>query len=145
MCCCTVPSCSSSRSTSSFNSAPTGHTLRLLSLPQFLDGLLGKLIKLRLKLSGLTSTLQAFLGDSGAQERAQTIDSALNKVESFRERIAELENNLKDASKTCFLVVTIPTKLSTAESQRLVSELTEQGIAVDDVVVNQCIRNLDGK
>ena len=124
--------------------APTGHTLRLLSLPQFLDGLLGKLIKLRLKLSGLTSTLQAFLGDSGAQERAQTIDNALHKVEAFREKISELEKSLKDSSRTCFLVVTIPTKLATAESKRLVSELIEQGIAVDDVVVNQCIGNLEG-
>ena len=40
------------------DTAPTGHTLRLLSLPKFLDGLLGKLFKIRMKLSGLVSTLQ---------------------------------------------------------------------------------------
>jgi arsenite-transporting ATPase len=126
------------------DTAPTGHTLRLLALPQFLDGLLGKLIKLRMKLSGLTSTLQAFLGDSGARERAQTIDNAMDRLEQFRERISNLEKNLKDNSKTSFLVVTIPTKLAVDESKRLVAELTSQGIAVNNVVVNQCLGKTDG-
>jgi arsenite-transporting ATPase len=126
------------------DTAPTGHTLRLLALPQFLDGLFGKLIKLRMKLSGLTSTLQAFLGDAGARERAQTIDNAMDKLESFRLRISQLEKNLKDNSKTSFLVVTVPTKLAVDETRRLVTELTSQGIAVNNVVVNQCIGKTDG-
>ena len=126
------------------DTAPTGHTLRLLALPQFLDGLLGKLIKLRMKLSGLTSTLQAFLGDAGAQERARTIDNALDRLETFRAKISNLERKLKDNSMTSFLVVTIPTKLAVEESKRLVSELTSQGIAVNDIVVNQCVGALDG-
>jgi len=46
------------------DTAPTGHTLRLLALPTFLDGFLGKLIELRAKLSGFASTLQNFLGNT---------------------------------------------------------------------------------
>jgi arsenite-transporting ATPase len=126
------------------DTAPTGHTLRLLTLPKFLDGLLGKLIKLRMRLSGLTSTLQAFLGDKGAKERTQTIDDAMDKLENFRTRIAKLESGLKDKSLTSFLVVTIPTKLAVQESKRLVAELTSQGIAVNNVVVNQCVGSFDG-
>ena len=121
------------------DTAPTGHTLRLLALPQFLDGLLGKLIKLRMKLSGVASTLQAFLGDSGAQERAQTIDNALDRLDNFRVKIKNMEVALRDQYRTKFLVVTIPTKLAVAESKRLVSDLTSQGIAVSDIVVNQCV------
>ena len=121
------------------DTAPTGHTLRLLALPQFLDGLLGKLIKLRMKLSGVASTLQAFLGDSGAQERAKTIDNALDRLDQFRVKIKNMEVALRDQSRTKFLVVTIPTKLAVAESKRLVSDLTGQGIAVSDIVVNQCV------
>lgn len=127
------------------DTAPTGHTLRLLALPQFLDGLLGKLIKLRMKLSGVASTLQAFLGDSGAQERAQTIDNALDKLDQFRIKIKNMEGALRDQFRTNFIVVTIPTKLAVAESKRLVSDLTSQGIAVSNVVVNQCVTAVGGE
>ena len=124
------------------DTAPTGHTLRLLALPQFLDGLLGKLIKLRMKLSGVASTLQAFFGDSGAQERAQTIDNALDRLDQFRIKIKNMEAALRDDSRTSFLVVTIPTKLAVAESKRLVSDLTSKGITVSDIVMNQCVTAL---
>ena len=127
------------------DTAPTGHTLRLLALPQFIDGLLGKLIKLRMKLSGLASTLQAFLGDSAAQERAQTLDTAMDKLEEFRSRISRMESRLKDGSLTNFCVVAVPTKLGVSESKRLVSELTSQGIAVNHVVANQCIGDIGGE
>lgn len=126
------------------DTAPTGHTLRLLALPQFIDGLLGKLIKLRMKLSGLASTLQAFLGDAAAKERTATLDNALDKLEEFRLKISKLEQRLKDSTETSFLVVTIPTKLAVSESKRLVSELTSQGIAVTNVVINQCVGDIGG-
>ena len=127
------------------DTAPTGHTLRLLALPQFLDGLLGKLIKLRMKLGGLTSTLQAFLGDTGAQQRAETMDNAMEKLEDFKVKMSNVEDKLKDNSMTSFLVVTIPTTLAVKESQRLVLELRRQGIAVSDIVVNQCVGKIGGE
>ena len=124
------------------DTAPTGHTLRLLALPQFVDGLLGKLIKLRMKLSGIASTLQGLLGDSGAQQRAQTIDNALDKLDTFRTKISNMESRLRDHARTNFVVVTVPTKLGVEESKRLVSELTKQGIAVNNIVVNQCVGDI---
>ena len=125
------------------DTAPTGHTLRLLALPQFLDGLLGKLINLRLKLSGLTSTLQSFFGNEEAQQRAKTIDNAVERIDRFKRKMAKLQETLKSADKTRFVVVTVPTKLGVAESKRLISELTSQGVLVSDIVVNQCISNTD--
>lgn len=127
------------------DTAPTGHTLRLLALPQFLDGLLGKLIKLRMKLSGLTSTLQAFLGDTGAKERARTLDNAMDKLEGFKTKMMKVEDRLKDSGTTNFLVVTVPTTLAVKESERLIVDLRQKGIAVSDVVVNQCIGKVGGE
>ena len=127
------------------DTAPTGHTLRLLALPQFLDGLLGKLIKLRMKLTGLASTLQAFFGSGEAQQRAQAIDSALDKLEEFRTKMTALRTRLKNTEKTSFVVVSIPTKLSVAESKRLITDLSNQGVSVTDVIVNQCVGNIGGQ
>jgi len=125
------------------DTAPTGHTLRLLALPAFLDGFLGKLIDLRMKLSGLASTLQAFFGSSEASQRAKTIDNALQKLESFRTKMSGLRNTLSDSLKTNFLIVTIPTKLGVAESKRLLTELRSQNVQVSDIVVNQCIGGMN--
>ncbi|KAG7353453.1 anion-transporting ATPase-like domain containing protein [Nitzschia inconspicua] len=127
------------------DTAPTGHTLRLLALPQFLDGLLGKLIKLRMKLSGLASTLQALFGNSQADQRARAIDNAVDRLETFRTKMSGLRSRLQDSSSTSFVVVTIPTKLSVRESKRLISELSSQGVSVTDVVVNQCVTDFDSE
>ena len=123
------------------DTAPTGHTLRLLALPQFLDGLLGKLINLRAKLSGLANTLQAFFGNEQAQQRAQTIDNAVNRLEQFKAKMMRLQQRLHDSDSTRFVVVTIPTKLGVAESKRLITELQSQDVSVSDIVVNQCVGN----
>ena len=124
------------------DTAPTGHTLRMLQLPTFIDGFLGKLIELRMKLSGLASTLQAMFGSTEAQQRAQAIDDAVSKLEEFKLQMSSLKYRLTDAESTSFVVVTIPTKLGVAESKRLMGELKSQGVAVTDIVVNQCVGSL---
>ena len=124
------------------DTAPTGHTLRMLQLPTFIDGFLGKLIELRMKLSGLASTLQAMFGNVEAQQRAKTIDDAVGKLEDFKTQMTSLKHRLTDAQSTSFVVVTIPTKLGVAESKRLMGELASQGVSVTDVVVNQCVGSL---
>ena len=124
------------------DTAPTGHTLRMLQLPTFIDGFLGKLIELRMKLSGLASTLQAMFGNAEAQQRAKTIDDAVDKLEEFKSQMTSLKHRLTDAQSTSFVVVTIPTKLGVAESKRLMGELASQGVSVTDIVVNQCVGSL---
>lgn len=121
------------------DTAPTGHTLRLLALPTFLDGLLGKLIELRMKLAGVASTLQALFGNSDAMEKKNTLENALNKLEDFRKKISDLRKKLQDPNKTNFVVVTVPTIMGVAETERLIQELTSQGVSITDVVVNQCV------
>ena len=89
--------------------------------------------------TGLTSTLQAFLGNDQAKQRASTIDTALNKLEDFRVRIQSLRSRLQNPDQTGFCIVSVPTQLSVAESKRLLTELTSQQVTVTDLIVNQCL------
>jgi len=126
------------------DTAPTGHTLRMLQLPQFLDGFLSTLLTLRSKLKGLVNTLQMFMGGNNnnnneQQQPKMNVDNALLKLEEFQYRTSQLITRLQDSISTKFVVVSIPTILSVNESQRLMTELIEEGICVSDLVVNQCI------
>lgn len=96
-------------------------------------------------LKGLASTLQALFGSAQAEQRAQAIDNAVEKLEAFKRKMGRLRTKLQDASSTSFVVVTIPTKLGVSESKRLMTELGSQGISVTDVVVNQCVDDFDGE
>ena len=45
-----------------FDTAPTGHTLRLLSLPGTMEGLISKVMGLRDRFGPMLSTVQAMMG-----------------------------------------------------------------------------------
>jgi len=127
------------------DTAPTGHTLRMLALPEFLDGFLGKLLELRMKLSGIANMLQSFLGGGdAAASRAKAVGNALSQLEEFRTQMGSLRRQLKDGDRTDFVVVSVPTKLSVNESKRLMKELCDQGVKVSNVVINQCVLGDDG-
>ncbi|KAL0744014.1 hypothetical protein Bca4012_085527 [Brassica carinata] len=53
-----------------FDTAPTGHTLRLLSLPDFLDASIGKILKLRQKITSATSAIKSVFGKEDNQPDA---------------------------------------------------------------------------
>lgn len=128
------------------DTAPTGHTLRMLALPEFLDGFLSKLLTLRQKLSGVINMVQTFMGaatgSANAEQfdnRKQSIDTALGTIEEFRSSMNTLRQTLSNDQLTNFVIVSIPTKLSVNESKRLMAELIDQKIKVSDIVVNQCV------
>ena len=62
-----------------FDTAPTGHTLRLLSLPDFLDASIGKIVRLRAKLTSATDAVKGLFGvDNSVQ------DEAMAKLEKLK-------------------------------------------------------------
>ncbi|XP_022890093.1 ATPase ASNA1 homolog 2-like [Olea europaea var. sylvestris] len=116
-----------------FDTAPTGHTLRLLSLPDFLDASIGKILKLKQKISMATSALKSVFGQ---QENQQ---NAADKLEKLRERMIKVRELFRDTNSTEFVIVTIPTAMAISESSRLCSSLKKEGVPVKRLVVNQIL------
>jgi len=60
-------------------------------------------------------------------------------LQSFQQQMQELQELLHDEASAEFCIVSIPTALSIAESERLMRELQHQGIAVRRAVINRLI------
>ncbi|VTT87547.1 Arsenical pump-driving ATPase [Halorubrum sp. DM2] len=118
------------------DTAPTGHTLRLLQLPEIMDSMLGRVMKLRQRFSGMMDGIKGMFG-GGDDDPDPSAD-----LEALRERIERLRAVLRDPAKTDFRVVMIPEEMSVVESERLVARLDEFGIPVNTLVVNRVMEGV---
>lgn len=118
------------------DTAPTGHTLRLLELPDVLDSFVGRIMTLRDRLGGVVDSVTGMFGDDEPDE----VNG--DDLEVFRERIERLRSVLRDPDQTDFRIVMVPELLSVEESERLLSRLAEFGIPVETIVVNRVMESL---
>jgi len=118
------------------DTAPTGHTLRLLQLPEIMDSMIGRVMKLRNRFSGMMDGLKGMFG-GGDDDADPTAD-----LDELQERIERLRAVLSDPAQTDFRVVTIPEEMSVVESERLVARLDEFGIPVNTLVVNRVMEGV---
>jgi arsenite-transporting ATPase len=122
------------------DTAPTGHTLRLLELPELMDSMLGRILTLKQRLSDMFDGLGGMFGGDDAADQPHQQD--LQDVEVLRERIERLRAVLRDPARTDFRIVMVPEELSVMESQRLLDRLEHFAIPVGTVVVNRVMQDL---
>ncbi|WP_435363205.1 ArsA family ATPase [Haloarchaeobius sp. DYHT-AS-18] len=120
------------------DTAPTGHTLRLLELPEIMDSMVGRMLKLRERLGGMMEGLKGMFGGGPAQEG----DGMPDDLEELQKQIERLRAVLRDPTQTDFRVVMNPEEMSVFESKRLLAQLEEYGIPVGTVVVNKVMEDL---
>jgi arsenite-transporting ATPase len=118
-----------------FDTAPTGHTLRLLTLPDFLDATVTKIVRLRQKIYGAATAVKSLFGVGDGSQ-----DEAVQKLEALKARLQEVRDLFRDEKTTEFVIVTIPTVLAISESQRLLVSLRAERVPVRRLVVNQLMR-----
>jgi arsenite-transporting ATPase len=120
------------------DTAPTGHTLRLLELPETMDSMVGTILQLRERFSGMMDNLGGMFGEDG-----QNVDTEaeIQSLHELSDRIEHLRAVLQDPTKTDFRVVMVPEELSVVESERLLAQLAEFDIPVGTVVVNRVMQD----
>jgi arsenite-transporting ATPase len=111
------------------DTAPTGHALRLLTLPQLLDEWIKVLAKMRWKYRYM---VESFSGKYNPDEG----DDFLVDMKKTVKRIEDL---LKDRKRCEFVAVTIPEDMAILETERLVSDLSNYGIKVKQLLVNNVL------
>merc|ERR1719181_1284128 len=105
-----------------FDTAPTGHTLRLLSFPELLENGLSKMGAIQGKFGGLMQMVHS-LADGEAKE-----EDMQQKVSNMRTASASVKETFTDPTKCTFVCVCIPEFLSVYETERLIQALAEHGI-----------------
>jgi len=116
-----------------FDTAPTGHTLKLLELPDQLDSWLGKLLTMRQRLSSMMGGLRSMMG--GAEQE----DNSWEMLQQTKDKIRAARIQLSDPDITQFVVVMIPEAMAVFETQRLLSNLNRWKISANHIVVNQLV------
>ncbi|GAB5353099.1 hypothetical protein AAMO2058_000009200 [Amorphochlora amoebiformis] len=115
-----------------FDTAPTGHTLRLLTFPKILQTAFGKLTALKQKFGGLLTQFAGMLQRSNTSP-----DQIMNRLEQTKKSIDVVSKLFKDPDATTFVCVAIPEFLSLFETERLVQSLAKHEIDTHNIVVNQ--------
>jgi arsenite-transporting ATPase len=118
-----------------FDTAPTGHTLRLLSLPGMIDRLLEKVLGMRAALGPLLATANTMMPGSGLPSEA----GVMEKLDEVKKVIDAVQARIHAPKETTFVCVCIPEFLSLYETERLVQELTKFDIDTHCIVVNQVL------
>ena len=116
-----------------FDTAPTGHTLRFLSLPELIEAWSGRLLRMMRVSGGIRSMLFG---------RKQS-DAMKEELERFRRRVLHVRRVLSDSSTTSFTLVTIPERMGVNETVRANQSLGEYDLPVTGCLVNRVTPELD--
>jgi|SRR5690625_4533454 len=134
-----------------FDTAPTGHTLRLLSLPEVIaawtDGLLrhnqrseqlGKVLAHLTPGRDVDNVLKGPQDPTleGLDDKGQELAKTLQARQSLFHRTRRL---LHDVESSAFYFVLTPERLPVLETKRAVDALLEVGVNVEGVVVNRIL------
>jgi arsenite-transporting ATPase len=126
------------------DTAPTGHTLRMLSTPGFISELIEKVLSISNKINSNSMLKMMISKAAGSEDMDGKVQAAKKALVDFQFQMYDLEDLFANADQTEFLIVTVPTELAARESIRLLNDLTYEApdmpIKVRNIVANQVLK-----
>ncbi|GAK10039.1 ArsA family ATPase [Geomicrobium sp. JCM 19038] len=114
-----------------FDTAPTGHTIRLLTLPELMEAWINGMLKRR---KVVTDNYSSLLNDG------EPVEDPIYQTLMERKRKFSLARTwLLDNEKTRFLYVLTPEKLPIEETDRAIEQLKKHQMDVSGLIVNKCL------
>ncbi|SDJ50929.1 ArsA family ATPase [Salimicrobium halophilum] len=121
-----------------FDTAPTGHTLRLLTLPELMTVWIDGMLEKRKKTNDNYTQL---LNDGEPVE-----DPIYDVLQKRREKFEAVREIVLDESQTNFIFVMIPERLSILETKQAIEQLHQHHFHIRDIFVNKVLpAHADGK
>jgi arsenite-transporting ATPase len=108
-----------------FDTAPTGHTLRLIRMPELMEAWIRALSRSRRAMLGV--------------EQDDKKDPIMLSLGERLERLRELRARLVSGRTTGFVLVLIPERLPIEETARALTQLDDAGVRVGALVVNRVL------
>lgn len=120
-----------------FDTAPTGHTLKFLKLPELLD----KMADTFMKMEGMLGGLMKVVSSLSTAKVSQT--EMFDRIKVIRAMINRTHDQMRDPTLTTFVCVCIPEFLSVYETERLIQDLARGDIDCSYIIVNQVLKHID--
>ncbi len=111
------------------DTAPTGHALRLLAMPEALADWL----------HALAARRREMIEEQDATRKPLDTDPVLASLQSRGSRVRAFHQRLTDAATSGFVMVLTPERLPVEETKRAVDALEKMGVAIPGVVVNRVL------
>jgi arsenite-transporting ATPase len=108
-----------------FDTAPTGHTLRLIRMPELMEAWIRALSRSRRAMLGI--------------EQDDKTDPIMVSLGDRLERLREMRARLVSGRTTGFVLVLIPERLPIEETARALTQLDEAGVRIGALVVNRVL------
>lgn len=119
-----------------FDTAPTGHTIRLLSLPELLGDWINLLIGKRKKILKLSSMAES---NEKINKKSFSSDPIINVLSKRKESIDRAKKILLDDNNLSFIYVLNAERLPIEETKKAVNILQKYGINVNTIIVNRLL------
>jgi arsenite-transporting ATPase len=120
-----------------WDTAPAGHTLRLLKLPELFLSHMEAATKFYMSMYGYIEKMKDTMR---LKESKKTLLQIIAGWEALSERIGEF---IRDGASVKYLIVTIPEALGVKMTNRVIGELEQNRLAVENIVINNVVRNAD--